>query len=141
MLSKQWGPSPKKPHLVSPPPTIAGRRCHGRTRGAWSSKYCVGCGGQQGPLRGRTDVRHNLNAKVLREAQQRRRLVSPASSRHAIHLQPGMVTMKSGQLLFSRVDEGVRDLNYFGRRRYMRFVSKRGLSMQWRRRLANPCIV
>jgi hypothetical protein len=46
-------------------------------------------------------VRGNLNAEVLREAQQQRwRLVPRASSRHAIHLRPGMVTMKSRQLLF-----------------------------------------
>jgi hypothetical protein len=42
---------------------------------------------------------------------------------------------------FSRVDEGAGDLNYFGRRRYMRFLSKHGLSMQWRGRLVNLCIL
>jgi hypothetical protein len=46
-----------------------------------------------------------------------------------------------GSCCFSRVDEGVGDLNYFGRRRYRRFVSKHGLSMQWRRRFANPRII
>jgi hypothetical protein len=54
----------------------------------------------QGLLRGRTDTRRNLNAEVLREAHQRRRLVLPASSRHAIRLRSGMVTMRSRQLLF-----------------------------------------
>jgi hypothetical protein len=43
--------------------------------------------------------------------------------------------------VFSRVDEGARDLNYFGRRRYRRFVSKHGLSMQWRQRLTNLRII
>jgi hypothetical protein len=37
-----------------------------------------------------------------------------------------MVTMRSRQLLFSWVDEGAEDLNYFGMRRYRRFVSKHG---------------
>jgi hypothetical protein len=56
-------------------------------------------------------VRHNLNPEVLREAQQRRRLVPPASSQHAILLWPRMVTMKSRQLLFfSGRDEGAGDL-------------------------------
>jgi hypothetical protein len=65
----------------------------------------------EGPLQGRTDARRNLNAEVLREAQQRRRLVPRASSRHAIHLQPRMVTMRSRQLLFfAGRDEGARDL-------------------------------
>jgi hypothetical protein len=39
---------------------------------------------------------------------------------------------------FAGRDEGAGDL-IVGRRRYRRFVSKHGLSMQWRRRLANPC--
>jgi hypothetical protein len=52
----------------------------------------------QGPLRVRSDAHRNFNAEILREVQQRRR-VPPASSRHAIHLRPGMVTMRSRQLL------------------------------------------
>jgi hypothetical protein len=49
--------------------------------------------------------------------------------------------MRSRQFLFSWVDEGAGDLNYFGRRRYNKFVSKHGLSKQWRGRLANPRIL
>jgi hypothetical protein len=45
-LCKRWGSTPKKSHLVSPLSTNAGRRRRGRTRGTWSSKYRVGCGGQ-----------------------------------------------------------------------------------------------
>jgi hypothetical protein len=84
------------------------------------------------PLQGCTDTCLNLNAEVLREVQQRRWLVPPTSSRHAIHLRPGMVTMRTRQSLFSRVDEGAGDLNYFGMRRYNKFVSKNDLSKQWR---------
>jgi hypothetical protein len=138
MLCKWWGPTPKKSHLISPLSTNTSRHRRGRTRDTWSSKYRVGCGGQP-----RATPRSHRRAPQSQhrglEAQQRRRLVLPASSRHTIHLRPGMVTMRSRQLLFSMGrDEGAEDLNCFGRRRYKRFVSKHGLSMQWRQCLANP---
>jgi hypothetical protein len=47
-----------------------------------------------------------------------------AAKRHA--------SQRESPLPLFRNDEGAGDLNYFGRRRYRRFVSKRGLSMQWR---------
>jgi hypothetical protein len=114
---------------------VAAHATHGRASTAYAAEV------RQGPLQGCTDARRNLNAEVLREAHKWRWLVPPASFWHAFHLRSGMVTMRSRQLLFSRVDEGAGDLNYFGKRRYRRFVSKHGLSMQWRRRLANPRII
>jgi hypothetical protein len=41
-------------------------------------------------------------------------------------------------LFFVGKDEGAGDIKGFGKKRYRRFVSKHGLSMQWRRCLANP---
>jgi hypothetical protein len=73
---------------------VAAHAVHGRASTANAAEV------SQGPLRGRTDARRNLNAEILREAQQQRRQVSRASSRHAIHLWPGMVMMRSRQLLF-----------------------------------------
>jgi hypothetical protein len=45
---------------------LAAHAAHGRASTAKAAEVSVG------PLRGRTDVRRNLNAEVLREAQQQR---------------------------------------------------------------------
>jgi hypothetical protein len=73
---------------------VAAHAAHDRASTAWAAED------SQGSLQGRTDALRNLNAEVLREVQQRRRLVPPASSQQAIHLRPGMVTMRGRQLLF-----------------------------------------
>jgi hypothetical protein len=56
-------------------------------------------------------MHRSLKVEVLMEAQQRRQLVPLASSRYAIHLRPGMVTMRSRKLsFFVGRDEGAGDL-------------------------------
>jgi hypothetical protein len=45
---------------------VAAHAAHGRESTAWAVEVI------QGQLRGRTDARRNLNAEVLREAQQQR---------------------------------------------------------------------
>jgi hypothetical protein len=111
MLCKRWGSTPKKSHLISPLSTNTGRRRRGRTRGAWLSKYCVGCGGQP-----RVAPRSHRRAP---QSQCGGLEGGPAAMttgvacffRHAIHLRPGMVTMRSTQLLFfAGRDKGAGDL-------------------------------
>jgi hypothetical protein len=132
MLCKRWGSTPKKSHLLSPLSTNAGWRRRGRTRRMV----------EQVPRRLRRSAKGRSEVAPMHGAiSMRRSWGRPSSSNDdwCRVLLPGMLSISGrewlrwgvGSCYFLRVEMK-------GQTRYKWFVSKHGLSMQWRWRLANP---